>query len=201
MGSETRDRMISSMQRMLQEKGYAATGLIGLGADSRAPKGSFYHHFPGGKEELAAAAIRASGAEAAAATARALSNSRTAAGGVRAMLEWLADQLERSGYRYGCPIATTTLEIASESDLIQRACADAYATWQAAIADRLIADGISKPAASSSAALVLASLEGALILCRARRDLYALRLLSKNVSSLLPRRDESRGPQRRRARS
>ena len=65
--------MIGSMQRMLQTKGYAASGLIELVSDSHAPKGSIYHPFPGGKEEIAAAAIRASGAEAAEATARASS--------------------------------------------------------------------------------------------------------------------------------
>ena len=41
------------MQRMLQIKGYAASGLNELVVDSGAPKGSIYHHFPGGKEEIA----------------------------------------------------------------------------------------------------------------------------------------------------
>lgn len=185
MATDARARMIGSMQRMLQTKGYSASGLIELVADSHAPKGSIYHHFPGGKEEIAAAAIRASGAEAASATARALAGARTPAAGVRLVLEWLSDQLASSDYRYGCPIATTTLEIASESDVVQQACADAYATWHAAIADRLIADGLRKRLADDAATVVLAAMEGALILSRAQRSVRPLKVLSNNVAALL----------------
>ena len=185
MATDARARMIGSMQRMLQTKGYAASGLIELVADSHAPKGSIYHHFPGGKEELAAAAIRVSGAEAAAATARALAGTRTPAAGVRLILDWLSNQLATSNYRYGCPIATTTLEIASESDVVQQACAEAYAAWHAAIADRLIADGRKRRSADDAATLVLAAMEGALILCRAQCSVRPLKVLADNVSALL----------------
>ncbi len=177
--------MIGSMQRMLQTKGYAASGLIELVADSHTPKGSIYHHFPGGKEELAAAAIRASGAEAAAATASALASTRSPAAGVRLILDWLSNQLTTSNYRYGCPIATTTLEIASQSDVVQEACAEAYTAWHKAIADRLIADGRKRRPAEDAATLVLAAIEGALILSRAQRSVRPMKVLSNNVATLL----------------
>lgn len=170
---------------MLQTRGYAASGLIELVSDSHAPKGSIYHHFPGGKEEIAAAAIRASGAEAAEATARALASARTPVGGVRLILDWLSNQLTTSNYRYGCPIATTTLEIASESDVVQAACAEAYAAWHAAIADRLIADGRKRRSADDAATLVLSAMEGALVLSRAQRSVRPLKVLSNSVAALL----------------
>ena len=185
VATDARARMIGSMQRLLQTKGYSASGLIELVADSRAPKGSIYHHFPGGKEEIAAAAIRASGAEAAAATARALAGARTPAAGLRVVLQWLSDQLASSNYRYGCPIATTTLEIASESDVVQEACAEAYKAWHAAIADRLVVDGFRKRPAEDAATLVLSAMEGALILCRAQRSVRPLKVLADNVRALL----------------
>ena len=150
------------MQQMIQAKGYPASGLNELVITSGAPKGSIYHYFPGGKEEIAAAAIRASGAEAAAATASALGSARSAAAGIKRVLDWLADRLQQSDFRYGCPIATTTLEIASDSDVVQQACREAYAAWQGAIAARLQADGCSAKRASATATIVLSALEGAL---------------------------------------
>ncbi len=185
MATDARDRMIGSMQRMLQSKGYAASGLNELVVDSGTPKGSIYHHFPGGKEEIAAAAIRASGAEAAAATATALSAAHTPTAGIRAVLDWLADQLEDSDYRYGCPIATTTLELASESTVVQRACQEAYATWLAAIADRIMADGFKRSRADQLATLVLSAMEGALILSRAERNVRTLRVLAAHLPSII----------------
>ena len=43
-------------------QGYAATGIQQLALAAEAPIGSIYHHFPGGKRAVAAAALRESGA-------------------------------------------------------------------------------------------------------------------------------------------
>ncbi|ERI53646.1 hypothetical protein N878_14690, partial [Pseudomonas sp. EGD-AK9] len=57
MNKTTRDKLIDAMIDALQRKGLHGVGLSELLADAGAPKGSLYHHFPGGKSELAVAAI------------------------------------------------------------------------------------------------------------------------------------------------
>ena len=57
MASDTRDRLIRSTSRLLRTQGYAATGLNQVMAEAEAPRGSMYFHFPGGKVELAGAAV------------------------------------------------------------------------------------------------------------------------------------------------
>ena len=111
----------------------------------------------------------------------ALSAARSPVAGLRVVLDWLADRLEDSGYRYGCPLATTTLEIASESDVVQQACRDAYAAWREVIADRLVADGLKRSRADDAATLVLSAMEGALILARAERTVRPIRVLAKHL--------------------
>ena len=58
----TRDRLIETSAELFRKQGYAATGVKQIITNAEAPFGSLYHHFPGGKEELGAEAIRTSGA-------------------------------------------------------------------------------------------------------------------------------------------
>ncbi|MDP3749611.1 MAG: TetR/AcrR family transcriptional regulator [Phenylobacterium sp.] len=54
----TRERILRAGLRLFQAQGYHGTGVAEILALARAPKGSFYHHFPGGKDELAINALR-----------------------------------------------------------------------------------------------------------------------------------------------
>jgi TetR/AcrR family transcriptional repressor of lmrAB and yxaGH operons len=58
---DSRKRLISTAAKLFQEQGYAATGLTEILRGANTPKGSLYHHFPEGKSELGAAAMRAAG--------------------------------------------------------------------------------------------------------------------------------------------
>ena len=54
----TRQRLTDAMQDLLQRKGFHGIALSDVLAQAQAPKGVFYHHFPGGKIELAIVAIQ-----------------------------------------------------------------------------------------------------------------------------------------------
>ena len=61
MGTSTRERIVDASAILLRRQGYAATGVKQIVAEAEAPFSSLYHFFPGGKDELTAAAIRSSG--------------------------------------------------------------------------------------------------------------------------------------------
>src|ERR1700689_252367 len=58
---ETRERIVGASAELMRRQGYNATGIKQIVAAAQAPFGSIYHHFPGGKEQLGAESIRASG--------------------------------------------------------------------------------------------------------------------------------------------
>lgn len=159
--------MIASMQVLLGTQGYSATGLNQLVADSGFPKGSIYHHFPGGKEEIAAAAVRKAGTDSANATRQAFRATDTAADAVVGVITWLAEQLRSSSYRYGCSIAAASLGVGGDAPELRQACADAFESWLDAVADGLVGVGWSADAARSDAGVILATIEGALVMSRA----------------------------------
>jgi TetR/AcrR family transcriptional repressor of lmrAB and yxaGH operons len=185
MVTTARDRLVSTMGRLMQAQGYAATGLNQVVADSGAPKGSLYHYFPQGKEQLAAEAIQAAGEQAAAAFGQAFAAEPDPVAALRAVVEWLRHELVRSDFRYGCPIATVALEVSSRSARLRDACRSAYRAWQVTISAGLRAQGRGPERADPDAVLVLSAIEGALLLSRTERSVEPLAVLSRRLPDLL----------------
>jgi TetR/AcrR family transcriptional repressor of lmrAB and yxaGH operons len=184
-GEETRGRMIATASRLFTTQGYHGAGLNQILDEARAPKGSMYFHFPGGKEELAAEAVRAAAAEWRVTVLGATGTAGSPARAVRAVCELLATRLEASGFVEGCPVATVALEAAPTSDAIHEACAEAYRTWREVIGAALRTGGASEARAERLATLVLSAVEGAMLLCKAERSGKPLRAVGAELELLL----------------
>jgi TetR/AcrR family transcriptional repressor of lmrAB and yxaGH operons len=179
--TDTRRRLLDTAAELFQTQGYHATGLSQLLSAGDAPKGSLYFHFPGGKEQLAAEAVTLSGvrtSEQLAALAAAAPDAPTA---VELIVEALAEELSASGFRRGCPIATVGLDAADESEPIRTACADGYLSWQSAVTEYLAAQGIDN--AAELATVIIASIEGGLLLAKIQHDLAPLRAIGHHLSA------------------
>ncbi len=161
--------MIRTAASLFQRQGYAATGWRQVIAESDTPWGSQSHHFPGGKEELAVEALTRSGSAYEGLVRQAFDGAHPA-DAIRAWASIAAEVLEASGWADGCPIATVALERSHESEALGTTCATAFAGWRRAIADGIEAAGADRDDAASLATLVLAAVEGALVLARAERD-------------------------------
>ncbi len=182
---KTRGRLIAAAAKLFQEKGYAATGLSEILAASGAPKGSLYHFFPGGKADLAAAAMAAAGAAMVAELHRCMARTKTAAQAVEAYAAQLAVWLEQSEFRRGCPVATVALEEAPGDTAVALAARDALMGAQAALADFLAQQGLGETPAQRLAAHTMAALEGALILARITKDAGPVRSAGRQVAALI----------------
>ncbi len=185
-GDATRARMIETTAELLQQQGYHATGLSQIIEASGAPKGSLYFHFPGGKEELACAALAESGAAWRALLEQVIDGVDDPRAAIVAVCRALADELERSRFQNGCPIATVALEAAASSDAVQATCAEQYRIWQLLIERRLAALGVPERAAEDAATMVLAAIEGAMLLARTHRSREPLERVGRVLASLLP---------------
>ncbi|MFB4316496.1 TetR/AcrR family transcriptional regulator [Actinomadura sp. 21ATH] len=184
-GEQTRARLVEAARVLIEARGYYGAGLNEVIAAGGAPRGSLYHHFPGGKDQLTAAAIAASGREIDAllrGLADEAPDTRTL---VDAALDALAGRMEEAAYAKGCPIATVALEVAATNDALQKVCADVYGGWQRALADRLVADGHAPDRAEDLACSLLALIEGALVLARARRSRDPIERARRTAGALL----------------
>jgi TetR/AcrR family transcriptional repressor of lmrAB and yxaGH operons len=184
--STTRRRMIAATARLLQRQGMAATGLNEVLEAAEAPRGSLYHHFPRGKNQLVAEAIRFSGARITGAIEAAMADAPSVAAAVRAFGTFYEASLASSDYRDGCPVASTALQAAAlAAPEVEAACADAFAAWQQPIARRLESEGHPPARAAALASFVIASLEGGLLLAQSRRDMEPLHIVVEQLVPLL----------------
>lgn len=184
--STTRDRMIAATARLLQRQGMAATGLTEVLEAAAAPRGSLYHHFPRGKNQLVAEAVRFSSARIARAIEAAMASPRPLPDAIRAFAAFYETSLASSDFRDGCPVATTALEASAlGAPEVEAACAEAFAAWQEPIARRLIAEGHPPDRAPELATLAIASLEGGLLLAQSARSMQPLHTVATHLAALL----------------
>jgi TetR/AcrR family transcriptional repressor of lmrAB and yxaGH operons len=190
--TDTRQRMIRTTARLMRRQGYAATGWRQVIADSATPWGSQAHHFPGGKEQLAAEAVALAGHRYEQ-LLRAALDGRHPADAVAGWVELAAAELEASGWADGCPVATITLETAHASAALGDACQAALGSWRAAITEAIKARGTDSAEALQLATLVLAGMEGALLLARAYRSAEPLHAVGNELAALLRSRIPAAG--------
>jgi TetR/AcrR family transcriptional repressor of lmrAB and yxaGH operons len=140
--------------------------VAGIAAEGAAPMGSFYFHFPGGKEEIGVAALRDGAQRFAARLAEVLDRYPSPPDALAGVAGWLADELAASGWADGCPIATTALESVTRSAALRAGAAEGFALWRDVLAGRLRAGGVPDGAADDLAGNALALIEGAELLAR-----------------------------------
>ncbi|MFD0475205.1 TetR/AcrR family transcriptional regulator [Nonomuraea thailandensis] len=157
-GDETRGRLLDATQGLIEAGGYFGAGLNQVIAASGMPRGSLYFHFPGGKDQLVAEALRRAGRELGQMMRDLAESAPDAPALVAGVLKLLGDRLEGSAWRKGCPVATVALEMAAADDVLQQVCAEVYDAWEGVLRERLIADG--HPDADDVATSVLALVEG-----------------------------------------
>jgi AcrR family transcriptional regulator len=184
--STPRERMVVSAALLIRERGAQATAISDVLKHSGAPRGSAYHYFPGGRMQLLEEATDYAGAY--------IAGKISAADSAAALLDDLIGlyraQLISTDYRAGCPIVAVTVEAGDPDSpdrttkVIERAAA-AFALWTDLIGRLLVAEGMPAARAEEMAMLVTSSIEGAIVIARASRDVKPLDLVHRQLRSLL----------------
>lgn len=186
--SSARQDAIETAARLFRTQGYAATGLNQVLEQSGAPKGSFYFHFPGGKEQLALEALAVFSTAIENHIRRRLEES----GGdvpafIRGLFAGLGRQLLKNNYELGCMVANFTGEQSATQSAIALAAARLQDGWIEIVADGVSPVIPSRKEALAYATAVMTSLDGARILARARRSTAFLEATAEVLIASLPK--------------
>jgi AcrR family transcriptional regulator len=179
----TRERIVGATADLFLERGYTGTGLKAVSTAAGAPIGSLYHFFPGGKDELAAEALRVAARGYAERVTRVLLTAPPgdAVAAMRIAFEEAAKTLETTGYVDACPIATVALEVASTNEPLREVTAEIFDGWLEGLDLVFLGAGLEPAAARDLSTLFLAALEGGFLLCRAAKDTGPMAAIGRTV--------------------
>jgi TetR/AcrR family transcriptional regulator, lmrAB and yxaGH operons repressor len=178
--SDVRQRMVLSALYLIAERGVQGTSIADVLERSGAPRGSVYHHFPGGKDEIVCAAMEYMATDARV-PLRALRGSDVA-GIVTGFTNLWRGVLTTSNFAAGC--ATAGVTVSGESETARAAARKVFEVWIADLTELLAAAGVDQSKAADFAWMLFASTEGALVFARAERSMRALDLVEQQLLSV-----------------
>jgi TetR/AcrR family transcriptional regulator, lmrAB and yxaGH operons repressor len=192
---QTRTRLLDTAGQLFRAQGFHATGLDEVLRLSGTPKGSLYHYFPGGKDQLAIAALDHVVTQMKQRMLTLLASSDDPPKALRTLLDFMAKSLAESDFRNGCPVAALTVDVACDRDSVREACERCFNIWLEVLAEHFKRAGHAERRAKNLAVLFLAALEGGAILSRAQKNVAPLNAIADELVQLIrnnsvPRREQ-----------
>ena len=181
--TDSKAAMVRSAASLIRTRGVSATSFTDVVADSGAPRGSIYYHFPNGKEELAEDAIRWT-------SERVLAHQRTCrattpAGVLDCFIDMWRQVVVASGGAAGCVVAGVTIDTVAADKAMIEVVRATFRSWVELLAAQLAAAGLPARRASRVALSTVAGMEGALILCRAEGNSAPLETVASELKRLV----------------
>ena len=188
---DSKEKTVIAAVKLFSQRGYHGTALNDILDAAGSPRGSLYFHFPKGKEEIGEAASGLAGEAVRQVIATAAETSNNVEDFLTQIVQTMASNLERSGYTEGCPIATTALETAAQSEILGAAARNAFQSWEHELTRGF--ERFGRKDAALLATTVLSQLEGALLLARTYRSLEPMHRAQEAVKLLVNARRRKRG--------
>jgi TetR/AcrR family transcriptional regulator, lmrAB and yxaGH operons repressor len=172
--NRTKQLMIRAAADLMQRRGYVGTGVADILAKAGAPRGSLYHHFPGGKREIAIEAARFSGRVFERDLDRIAAESTSTNDYLEALCKLSKRDLLATDFDASCPIAATALDVPHDEHEILQACASAFDLWSKSVTIGLHRAGLDIAIASKLGPFFVTTLLGAVMSARASRDIQII---------------------------
>lgn len=179
----TRQRLIEKAAQIVELKGYFGTGINEILKETGIPKGSLYHHFPGGKDDLIKEAIKFSSKKQQKAYAAAMMGKKTVAEGLKAVVDYLINLLETTAYQYACPIGAIALESLKADEKIREACRISYEKLEKNFEAYLNLHGVEDP--ENCAKAVINMIEGGIVLAKTNSNVVHLEAVKNYLHKLI----------------
>jgi TetR/AcrR family transcriptional regulator, lmrAB and yxaGH operons repressor len=176
----TRERLVITAAALFRQKGYHGTGLAEILDAAKAPKGSLYHHFPDGKQDLALAAADWASQGMVQIIADSFQPANDYRNGATTLCYKLAKFYDIAEGWNGCPVSHALFD-GPLNETFREKADQIYTSWTEAIAAQAIRLGENPDRAADRAETLIMSIQGAWVLARARQSSDVLRQIPKRL--------------------
>jgi TetR/AcrR family transcriptional regulator, lmrAB and yxaGH operons repressor len=183
--STAREKILQTASELMEKQGYHGTGLNEIIQKSGAPKGSLYYYFPDGKEQLASEAILQAGKTVAERFRDRTTGEPNAAQAIRDFLYMIAQRMEETNFYTGSTMTMIAMETVVKSKRINQACQQGYTMLIEAFKDKMLSGGMEATRAGDMAEMIVAAVEGGIILSRTYQDANHLRRIADHIFGML----------------
>lgn len=174
MARSTRETILTATAELMRHKGYAAVGMKDIVAASGAPIGSLYHHFRGGKLQIAREALIDAGVAYGLLIPTIVDEYDDLESAVEGVFNQAAGDMAASGFANMCPVVTVAAETSDTVEELRVAAAGVFIAWLDGGAAYFAQRGVDPAMAREVTVALVAALEGAFILARTLRDVEPL---------------------------
>jgi len=183
--STAREKILQTASELMEKQGYHGTGLNEIIQKSGSPKGSLYYYFPEGKEQLASEAILRAGKIVSERFRDKTADEPNPAQAIHDFLYMIAKRMEETKFYTGSTITMIAMETVAESKRINKACQEGYAMLISAFKEKLLSGGMEESKANDMAEMIIAAVEGGIILSRTYQDANHLRRIADHIFQML----------------
>ncbi len=179
--------MLISAAEVMRERGAAGVTIDEVLARSGAPRGSVYYHFPEGRNQILAEALRWAGD-----TITDNIDAATERGGlalVRGFSAFWERTLVESDFGAGCPVVAAAIGCTGDEAGLAAIASGIFGRWREALTRAFVVDGFDAAEAESLSVTCIAALEGAVILGRSLRKAEPLRQVANQLEFLIKSRE------------
>lgn len=169
MARSTRESILTATAELMRHKGYGAVGMKDIVQASGAPIGSLYHHFRGGKAQIAREALTNAGAAYALLIPSVVDGYTDLGAALEGVFTQAAEDIAATGFANMCPVASVAAEVADTVELLRTTTAQIFAGWIDGGAAYFSARGLDPGQAREVTLALIGALEGAFMLARTLR--------------------------------
>jgi AcrR family transcriptional regulator len=170
LARSTRETILTAAAELMRHKGFAAVGMKDVVAASGAPIGSLYHHFPGGKNQIAREALVNAGAAYGLLIPTLVALHDDLGEAIDSVFAQAATDMADTGFANMCPVGSVAAEVADTVEELRDASAAIFTAWFDGGTAYFASRGLDEAVARDVTIAIVSALEGAFVLARTLRD-------------------------------
>lgn len=170
MARSTRESILTAAAELMRHRGYAAVSMKDIAQASGAPIGSLYHHFRGGKVQIAREALINAGAAYGLLIPTLIDGYDDLGQAIEGVFAQAAEDMAGTGFANMCPVASVAAEIADTVAELRETSASVFSGWIDGGAAYFAARGLDAASARDVTLAIIGTLEGAFVLARTLRS-------------------------------